>query len=140
MRSSGLQDRLGHWVALRSPSKQEIFTFKLGEDKILGIIAASITAPENIDSILSSIALRKQRREHVVATPPTVEQGEELLLVSFDGSTRLKRGGGACSAFVWKLPGSWSQQNRIPPGHHGKRGGYHGSNVVVRLTVQSGKG
>ncbi|ETN14224.1 hypothetical protein PPTG_07858 [Phytophthora nicotianae INRA-310] len=29
---------------------------------------------------------------------------EELLVVSFDGSARVKRGGGACSAIVWKLP------------------------------------
>ncbi|ETL49211.1 hypothetical protein L916_01264, partial [Phytophthora nicotianae] len=38
------------------------------------------------------------------AVLPTVEQGEELIVVSIDGSARVKRGGGACNAIVWKLP------------------------------------
>ncbi|GMF51289.1 unnamed protein product [Phytophthora fragariaefolia] len=36
--------------------------------------------------------------------PPTVESDEELLVVSFDGSARVKRGGGAFSAIMWSLP------------------------------------
>ncbi|GMF58193.1 unnamed protein product [Phytophthora fragariaefolia] len=35
---------------------------------------------------------------------PTVGSEEELLVVSFDGSARVKRGGGAFSAIVWSLP------------------------------------
>ncbi|OWY99750.1 reverse transcriptase [Phytophthora megakarya] len=36
--------------------------------------------------------------------PPTIEPDENLLVVSFDGSARVKRSGGAYSAVVWKLP------------------------------------
>ncbi|ETL32496.1 hypothetical protein L916_14942, partial [Phytophthora nicotianae] len=67
-------------------------------------IAVSITPRENVDSILSSIATRKQPRQPIPAVIPTVEPDEELLGVSFGGSARVKRGGGACSAIVWKLP------------------------------------
>ncbi|KAK1944853.1 Ribonuclease HI [Phytophthora citrophthora] len=35
---------------------------------------------------------------------PTVNPEEELWVVSFDGSARVKRGGGSFSAIVWKLP------------------------------------
>ncbi|POM66018.1 LOW QUALITY PROTEIN: Reverse transcriptase [Phytophthora palmivora] len=36
--------------------------------------------------------------------PPTVEPNERLLVVSFDGSARVKRSGGAYSGIVWSLP------------------------------------
>ncbi|POM67314.1 Reverse transcriptase, partial [Phytophthora palmivora] len=36
--------------------------------------------------------------------PPTVEPDERLLVVSFDGSARVKRSGGAYSGIVWSLP------------------------------------
>ncbi|ETO75615.1 hypothetical protein F444_08826 [Phytophthora nicotianae P1976] len=75
-----------------------------GEDEILGTIAANITPRENVDSILSSIAPRKQPRQLIPVVLPTVEQSEERLVVSFDGSARVKRGGGVCSVTVWKLP------------------------------------
>ncbi|ETN00748.1 hypothetical protein PPTG_24198 [Phytophthora nicotianae INRA-310] len=75
-----------------------------GEDEILGTIAASITPRENVDSILSSIAPRKQPRQQAPTVIPSVEPGEELLVVRFGGSARVKRGGGACCANVWKLP------------------------------------
>ncbi|ETI30294.1 hypothetical protein F443_22585, partial [Phytophthora nicotianae P1569] len=104
MRSTGLQGRLGNWAALLSPGTLEIVKCTRGEGEILGTIAASITPRENVDSILSSIAPRKQPRQQISAVIPTVEQGEELLVVSFDGSARVKRGGGACSAIAWKLP------------------------------------
>ncbi|GMF52743.1 unnamed protein product [Phytophthora fragariaefolia] len=38
--------------------------------------------------------------------PPAVEWGESLLAVSFDGSARVKHGGDAYGAIVWKRPGS----------------------------------
>ncbi|ETO59310.1 hypothetical protein F444_22319 [Phytophthora nicotianae P1976] len=104
MRSTGLQGRLGNWAALLSPWTLEIVKFIRGEDEILGTIAASITPRESVDSILSSIAPRKQPRQQTPAVIPTVERDEELLVVSFDGSARVKRGGGACSAILWKLP------------------------------------
>ncbi|ETP31408.1 hypothetical protein F442_19730 [Phytophthora nicotianae P10297] len=104
MRSTGLQGRLGNWAALLSPWTLEIVKCTRGEDEILGTIAASITPRESINSMLSSIAPRKQPRQLTPAVIPTVEQGEELLVVSFDGSARVKRGSGARSAIVWKLP------------------------------------
>ncbi|ETO60053.1 hypothetical protein F444_21691 [Phytophthora nicotianae P1976] len=104
MRSTGLQNRLGNWAALLSPWTLEIVKCTRGEDEILGTIAASFTPRETVDSILSSIAPRKQPHQLIPAVIPTVEQGEELLVVSFDGSARVKRGGEACSAIVWKLP------------------------------------
>ena len=36
--------------------------------------------------------------------PPKVEVDENLLVVNFDGSSRVKKKGGAYSAIVWKLP------------------------------------
>ncbi|ETP27896.1 hypothetical protein F442_22818 [Phytophthora nicotianae P10297] len=104
MRSTGLQGRLGNWAALLSPWTLEILKCTRGEAEILGTIAASITSRESVDSILSSIALRKQPHQQTPAVIPTVEPYEELLVVSFDGSARVKRCSGAWSAIVWKLP------------------------------------
>ncbi|POM80758.1 LOW QUALITY PROTEIN: Reverse transcriptase [Phytophthora palmivora] len=75
-----------------------------GEDEILGVIAASITPREEVDSILIAIAPRKQPRQVISMHPPTVEPDERLLVVSFDGSARVKRSGGAYSGIVWSLP------------------------------------
>jgi ribonuclease HI/transposase InsO family protein len=73
----------------------------------LGTLAASITPREEVDEILVAIAPKKQPRQTILMPPPTVETGEELLVVSFDGSARVKRSAGAYGAIVWKLPG-WS--------------------------------
>lgn len=54
--------------------------------------------------MLAEIAPQKQPKEATSVSPPTVEKEEELLVVSFDGSVRVKRNGGAYSAVVWKLP------------------------------------
>lgn len=105
VRSPGLQGRLGNWSALLSQWTLEIVKCKRGEDEILGTLAASVTPHENVDSILSSIAPKKQPRQVITAVPPTVELEEILYVVSFDGSARVKRGGGTCSAIVWELPG-----------------------------------
>ncbi|KAE8904900.1 hypothetical protein PF003_g10849 [Phytophthora fragariae] len=67
-------------------------------------MAASITPREEVDAILTSIAPRKQPRQAITMLPPTVELDEKLLVVSFDGSARVKRSGGAFSAVVWSLP------------------------------------
>ncbi|OWZ05761.1 LOW QUALITY PROTEIN: reverse transcriptase [Phytophthora megakarya] len=40
----------------------------------------------------------------ITMPPPTLEPDENILVVSFDGSARVKRSGGAYSAVVWKLP------------------------------------
>ncbi|POM67501.1 Reverse transcriptase [Phytophthora palmivora] len=104
LHSSGLQGRLGRWAALLSSWALEIVKCTKGEDEILGVIAASITPRKEVDSILISIAPRKQPRQVISMPPPTVEPGERLLVVSFDGSARVKRSGGAYSGIVWNLP------------------------------------
>ncbi|POM60973.1 reverse transcriptase, partial [Phytophthora palmivora] len=75
-----------------------------GEDEILGVIATSITPRKEVDSILVSIAPRKQPRQVISMPPPTVEPDERLLVISFDGTARVKRSGGAYSGIVWSLP------------------------------------
>ncbi|GMG14526.1 unnamed protein product [Phytophthora fragariaefolia] len=62
LNSSGLQGRLGKWTALLSNWTLEIVKCTKGEDEILGVIAASITPREDMDTILTSIAPRKQPR------------------------------------------------------------------------------
>ncbi|CAI5701137.1 unnamed protein product [Peronospora effusa] len=107
VKSSGLQGRWENWAALLSQWTLEILKCKKGEDQVLGALAASITPRENVDSILSSIAPKKQSRQVVDLPTPTVELNEELYVMSFDGSARVKQGGGACSAIVWRLP-AWT--------------------------------
>ncbi|KAE8985822.1 hypothetical protein PR002_g22523 [Phytophthora rubi] len=103
-RSSGLQGRLGQWAALLSPWTLEIVKCTKGEDEILGTIAATITPRADVDQALIAIAPRKEPRRKIQAPIPTVYPGESLRVVSFDGSARVKRGGGAYSAILWKLP------------------------------------
>ncbi|GMF53913.1 unnamed protein product [Phytophthora fragariaefolia] len=57
-----------------------------------------------VDKALIEIAPQKQPRQVIAMPPPTVEPEEKLLVVNFDGSARVKRGGGAYSAIVWQLP------------------------------------
>ncbi|OWY99908.1 LOW QUALITY PROTEIN: reverse transcriptase [Phytophthora megakarya] len=74
-------------------------------DEILGAIAASITPRAKIDDALTEIAPRKEPKRRIQAPIPTVDRDEELWVISFDGSARVKRGGGAFSAIVWSRPG-----------------------------------
>ncbi|POM71072.1 LOW QUALITY PROTEIN: Reverse transcriptase [Phytophthora palmivora] len=94
----------GRWAALLSSWTLEIVKCTKGEDEILGVIAASITPRKEVDSILISIAPRKQPRQVISMPPLTVEPDERLLVVSFDGSARVKPSGGAYSGIVWSLP------------------------------------
>ncbi|GMF48132.1 unnamed protein product [Phytophthora fragariaefolia] len=105
VQSLGFNGRLGRWAALLSSWTLEVRRCEKGEDEILGTIAASITPREEGGEVLTAIAPKKQPRQTVVRPPPTVELDEHLLVVSFDGSARVKRGGGAYGAIVWKLPG-----------------------------------
>lgn len=104
VQSSGLNGRLGRWAALLSTWTLEIKKCEKGEDEILGALAASITPREEVDEVLIAIAPRKQPRRTISMPPPTVGKTESLLVVSFDGSARVKRKGGAYSAIVWQLP------------------------------------
>ena len=107
VRSSGLQGRLGNWAALLSQWTLEIVKCTKGEDQVLGALSPSITPRESVDSILSAIAPKKQAKQKVDLPTPTVERHERLYVMSFDGSARVKKGGGACSDVVWSLP-AWS--------------------------------
>ncbi|GMG15681.1 unnamed protein product [Phytophthora fragariaefolia] len=110
LNSSGLQGRLGRWAALLSNWTMEIVKCTKGEDEILGVIAASITPQEDVDSILTSIALGKQPRHVVSMPPPTVEPDEELLVVSFDWSALVK----AMTDYLWRLqPGNTADAGEI---------------------------
>ncbi|OWY97166.1 LOW QUALITY PROTEIN: reverse transcriptase, partial [Phytophthora megakarya] len=100
-RSKALQGRL---VALLSPWTLEITKCVKGEDEILGALAASITPRSEVDKALVSITPKKEPRRTIQAPIPTIGRDEELYVVSFDGSARVKRGGGAYSAILWKLP------------------------------------
>ena len=73
----------------------EIKKCEKGEDEILGTFAASITPREEVDEMLIAIALQKQPKHTKIMPPPEVEEGESLLVVSFDGLSRTKRKGGA---------------------------------------------
>ncbi|KAL4140614.1 hypothetical protein PRNP1_014895 [Phytophthora ramorum] len=107
LNASGFQGRLGRWAALLSEWTLEIRKCLKGEDEILGAIAASITPRAEVDKALIAIAPVKEPKRTIVMAPPMVELEEELLVVSFDGSARVKRSAGAYSAIVWKLP-EWS--------------------------------
>ncbi|OWY92785.1 reverse transcriptase, partial [Phytophthora megakarya] len=97
-KSTGLQGRLGQWSALLAPWTLQITKCTKGEDEILGSIAASITLRAKIDDALTEIAPRKEPKRRVQAPIPTVDRDEELWVITFDGSARIKRGGGAFSA------------------------------------------
>ena len=101
----GLNGRLGRWAALLSNWTLEIRKCEKGEDEILGTLAASITPREEVDEVLTAISPKKQTRQNISMPPPTVGESEKLWVVSFDGSSRVKRKSGAYSAVIWELPG-----------------------------------
>ncbi|OWY95992.1 LOW QUALITY PROTEIN: reverse transcriptase, partial [Phytophthora megakarya] len=103
-RSKALQGRLGQWAALLSPWTLEITKCVKGEDEILGALAASITPRSQVDKALILIAPKKEPRRKIQAPIPTTRLDENLYVVSFDRSARVKRGGGAYNAILWKLP------------------------------------
>ncbi|GMF30413.1 unnamed protein product [Phytophthora fragariaefolia] len=103
-RSTGLQGWLGQWAALLSPWTLEIVKCTKGEDEILGVIAASVTSRSEVDLALVAIAPKKEPRRQIETPIPTVLPDERLFVTSFDGSARVKRGGGAYSAILWELP------------------------------------
>ena len=54
--------------------------------------------------MLIAIASQKQPKHTISISPLTVEEGESLWVISFDGLAQTKRKGGAYSAIVWKHP------------------------------------
>uniref|UniRef100_A0AAV1TLR7 Reverse transcriptase RNase H-like domain-containing protein n=1 Tax=Peronospora matthiolae TaxID=2874970 RepID=A0AAV1TLR7_9STRA len=104
VKSSGLRRRLGNWAALLSQCTLVIVKCKKGKYQVLGVFAVSITLRESVDSILSAITPKKQAKKKTDLPTPTVENDEELHVLSFDVADRVKQRGGACSASAWSLP------------------------------------
>ena len=96
---------LGRWAALLSNWTLEIRRCEKGEDDILDTLAASITHRQEVDEMLIAVAPKKQPRQTISMPPLTGEEEENLWVASFDGSARVKRKCGACSAIIWRLPG-----------------------------------
>ena len=71
-----------------------------GEDGILGTLAASLTPRSEVDEMLIAIDPKRQPRLTILLPPPTVEEGESLIVINCDGSARAKRKCGAYSAIV----------------------------------------
>ena len=86
-----MQGCLGNWATLLSQWTLEIVKCKKGENQVLGALGASITPRGIVDSILSSIAPEKQAIQTIDLPKPTVKRKEELHLMSFDGSARVKQ-------------------------------------------------
>ncbi|OWZ00209.1 LOW QUALITY PROTEIN: reverse transcriptase [Phytophthora megakarya] len=97
-RSTVLQGRFGQWAALLSPWTIETTKCVIGEDEILGSLAARITPRSEMDKALISIAPKMEPRRKIQAPIPTIRRDERLYVVSFDGSARVKRGEGGYSA------------------------------------------
>ncbi|OWY91019.1 reverse transcriptase [Phytophthora megakarya] len=91
--SNALQGRLGLWAALLSSWILEIVKCNKSEDEIL-------VSPPIRSRQLISIAPKKEPRRKIQAPIPTVRSDEDLYVASFDGSARVKRGGGAYSAIL----------------------------------------
>ncbi|KAE9264156.1 hypothetical protein PR003_g32896, partial [Phytophthora rubi] len=75
-----------------------------GEEELLGTLAASITPRAFVDAALEEIAPRKRASRIAVIPVPGVASDEILHVLSFDGSAKAKREGGAYSAVIWRLP------------------------------------
>ncbi|KAI9983343.1 hypothetical protein PInf_007351 [Phytophthora infestans] len=58
-----------------------------------------------MDEALTRIAPKKEPKRRIQIPIPTVQVDEDLYVLSFDGSARVRRGGGAYSAILWRLPG-----------------------------------
>ena len=82
----------------------EIRRSEKGEDEILVTLAASIIFRKDVDEVLIAIAPRKLPRQAIYTPPQTVETGANLLVLSFDGSARVKRKGGTFRAIVGEIP------------------------------------
>ena len=74
-----------------------------GEDEFLGTLAASITPREEVDKVLIGIFFRNHQDRRSPCNPSGPKR-QTVLLISFNGSARLKKKCGAFSAIIWKLP------------------------------------
>ena len=104
LQSPGLNGRLARWVALLSNWTLAIRKRDKGEDELLGTLAASTNPREEVDEVLIATVSKNQPRQTINLPPPTVRKDDRLLVISFDGSARLKKKSGAFSAIIWQLP------------------------------------
>ncbi|GMF52782.1 unnamed protein product [Phytophthora fragariaefolia] len=118
-RSMGPQGRLDQCAALLSPWILEIAKCKKGEDEILGVVAAR----SEVDLDLVAIAPKKEPRHQIQTSIPNVLPDERLYAASFDGSARVKRGGGAYNVGVTCVDGGEGQIRRYAPTTSGDHGG-----------------
>ena len=72
---------------------------------MLGTLASCKTLRQEKDEMLIAIFPRNLSQRTISMHPPTVEAEEDVWVDSFDGSARVKKNCGACSAIVWRLPG-----------------------------------
>ena len=100
LQSSGLDGSSRRCAALLSNWKLGIRRCEKGEEANLGTLVASLIFRQKLDEMLIANAPRKQPRQTISMDPPTVEGGGDLCVASFDGSARVKRKCGACSAIV----------------------------------------
>ncbi|OWY98204.1 reverse transcriptase [Phytophthora megakarya] len=103
-RTKGLQGRFSQWAAILSPWKLEVQRSTRGEEEILGALPTGITPRAHVDTTLEEIAPRKRIPRTTTIPVLKIGTAERLHVVSFDGSARVKREGGAFSAIVWELP------------------------------------
>ncbi|OWZ16157.1 reverse transcriptase [Phytophthora megakarya] len=69
------------------------------KDEILGALIASITPRSDADKALILLAPKKEPRRKIQTSTPTIKRDKDLYAIR-----RVKRGGGAYSAILWKLP------------------------------------
>ena len=67
---------------------------------MLGTLTASVTPRKDVDEMLIAIDSRKQPRKTISMPSSTVKADENLWVVSFDGSSRVKKKAGACSTII----------------------------------------
>ncbi|KAE8978957.1 hypothetical protein PF011_g23041 [Phytophthora fragariae] len=104
-RKNNPQGRLSQWAALHSPWELQIERSTRGEEELLGVIAACITPRDLVDAALEDVSPRRQPKKVMSIPRPVVNIGEKVYVISFDGSAKAKREGGAFGAIIWKLPG-----------------------------------
>ena len=80
----------------------EVRRCEKGENGKLGNLAAGITSRSDVDEMLIAIALKRQPSLNFLM-PPTVKEGDNLRVFSFDGLDRVKRKSWAYIAIARKF-------------------------------------
>lgn len=103
--SRTLQGRCLQWAALLSPWTLQVERVQKDEDGLAALVAASITPREHLDELASQ--LTPYRMSATVAPLLSVEMLSPTyagLVLTFDGSAKLKSNVGSSSFIVWQLP------------------------------------